>query len=482
MRRSVGFWAGLGMAAGVLLVGVGVALWASPPDLLRVGSQYAAKMVCSNTFIAGRDPEEVLRIDVQAPGHPILKAIRVRVDREAGEVHANLFGFIGGGLAVWRPGVGCTTVSDQSLTLVKGLQLPPNPPDSRTPEQAWPEGEGLAPNPAVQALLEQDALTGPGMRAVLVVHQGKLIAERYGEGFSVKTPLLGWSMTKTVTAMLIGRLIQEGRLSLDQTELLSPRTPSDGREKIPLSSLLSMDSGLHFNEEYGDVSDVTRMLYLEPDMAQFVAAQALDHPVGAVFNYSSGTSVLLTRLWQDRLGGSALEYPRQALFGPLGLRSAVLETDARGTFVGSSYLYATGQDWARLGWLLAQGGRWNGEQLLPEGYVQWMATPSAASKGEYGQGQVWRWGPQGQTPEGQNPNLAFVLPDDLFLMRGHDGQTVSIMPSRGLVVVRMGLTPSKLKYQPQPLVEAILKTLPQESGPTPASVEAAAPAAPASSP
>ena len=134
-----------------------------------------------------------------------------------------------------------------------------------------------------------------------------------------------------------------------------------------------MSSGLAFDEDYGDVTDVTRMLYLEPDMAAFAAGKPLAQPVGSHFNYSSGSSVLLARLWQDAAPGAALDWPRAQLFGPLGMRSAVMEADARGTFVGSSYLYATGRDWARFGLLLLQDGQWDGRALLPPGWVQWMS-------------------------------------------------------------------------------------------------------------
>ena len=139
---------------------------------------------------------------------------------------------------------------------------------------------------------------------------------------------------------------------------------------------------------------------------------------------------------------------------------AIIEADARGTLVGSSYMYATAQDWARYGQFLLQDGVWNDQRLLPEGFVNTISSPSLASKGEYAQGQFWRWGPQGATPEGQNPDGRFNLPADTFWMRGHDGQTVAIVPSQQLVVVRLGLTPQSLHYQSQALLSELLKALP----------------------
>lgn len=141
------------------------------------------------------------------------------------------------------------------------------------------------------------------------------------------------------------------------------------------------------------------------------------------------------------------------------MASAVLEADARGTFVGSSYLYATARDWARFGELLRNDGVWEGRQILPEGYVAWMREAAPASNGEYGRGHVWLHGPTADTPEGQDPDAGFDLPDDAFWLLGHDGQSTVVIPSRGLVVVRLGLTPSGLGYKPQVLVEALVKVL-----------------------
>jgi CubicO group peptidase (beta-lactamase class C family) len=325
----------------------------------------------------------------------------------------------------------------------------------------WPEGDGVdAAAPAVAALLANESLAGPGMRALVVVHRGRIVAERYGAGFDASTPLLGWSMTKTVTAALVGTLVRDGRIDIARSALF-PAWAGDGRRAIDAAQLLSMSSGLEFNESYGSVSDVTRMLYLEPDMAGFARQQPLAQPVGSVFNYSSGSSVLLARLWQDAVpGAAALAWPRQALFDPLGMRSAVLEADARGTFVGSSYMYATGRDWARFAQLLLQDGQWNGQALLPAGWVARMRAPSPAAPTEYTQGQMWLHGPRAGTPEGQNPDAGFQLPADTVWMNGHDGQAIAIVPSRQLAVVRLGLTPSKLRHRPQRLVQALLQALP----------------------
>jgi CubicO group peptidase (beta-lactamase class C family) len=455
----------------LLLLALAFALWVKPPDIVRVGANYSAKIVCSNVFLAGRDPDEVLRDDVQAPGVALLHLMRVSVDRERRVVRAGLFGFIGDGLAVARPGTGCAAVPDGNLAFAThvssgaaaagfaGAAPEAAVPETSAPEvsaganAAWPLGDAVTTTAALDRLLADDALAGPGVRAIVVADHGRIVAERYGAGFSAATPLLGWSMTKSVVAGLVGILLKEGRLTLDQSAGWS--AADGGRERIRISDLLAMISGLRFNEAYGAVSDVTRMLYLQPDMAGFARAQPLAHPAGEYWSYSSGTANILARIVQDAAGRLGAAYPREKLFKPLGMTSATIETDEDGTLVGSSYMYATARDWAKYGQFLLQDGVWRGQEMLPRGYVAMMATPVAASGGQYGHGLVWLWGSDAIVP-GKNPDTAFGIPADTFWMEGHDGQSVAVIPSREVVIVRLGLTPARDHYQPQPLVKAVL--------------------------
>ncbi|WP_421912322.1 serine hydrolase domain-containing protein [Mesorhizobium sp.] len=437
-------------------------LYIAPPELIRVGSGYSAKIVCSNVFLAGRDARQVLAVDVQAPGNPLLRLMWVSVDKNRGTVSAGLLGELGKSVAIARDGVGCASVPDGNLSKARQTKLRAEPsaaPQDVSADALWPDGERVdaSKNPVISKLLDDTALTGSGMRAVVVVKNGRIVAERYGDGFSRKTPLLGWSMTKTVNAAIIGTLVKDGKMAVTNQGLFGP-WKADGRAAISLADMMAMSSGLQFNEDYGDVADVTRMLYLEPDMAGFAASKPLAADVGKVFSYSSGTAVMLSRLWQDAIGDKdkALAWPRTALFDPLGMHSAVLETDEQGTFVGSSYLYASAHDWARFGQFLLQGGVWNGNAILPAGFVDWMREPAPASKA-YGKGQVWIEGPGDE--ENPGAGVAAGLPKDTFWMEGHDGQTVTIIPSEQLVVVRLGLTPAKLGYRPQAMVGALVKAL-----------------------
>lgn len=429
----------------------------SPPQLLRVGSGYAAKIVCSNVFLAGRDPADVLATDVQAPGHPLLRLMRQSVDYEDKTVTASLLGIFAPGHAAYREGFGCAGVPDGDFDtarqVVGDVALPPHA-GAPAPDAPWPDGEVRADDARLGAILDDQALLGPGVRGVVVIHDGRLAGERYGAGFSAQTPLLGWSVTKTVNAALIGRVMQERRLSPTQARLF-PEWSADARAQITVADLLAMQSGLVFNEDYGDVTDVTRMLFLEPNMARYAASFPLEANPGEKFSYSSGTAVLLSHIFMNALSDrwQALAYPATALFVPLGMRSAVMETDETGIFVGSSYMYATARDWARFAQLLLNDGTWKGARLLPEGYVAAMGTPSSASNGEYGQAQTWIDGP------GRDPDSKYGLPEDTFWMLGHDGQSIAVIPSRNIAVIRLGLTPSRLGYRPQELVKRVVEAI-----------------------
>jgi len=462
-------------AVAIVLGGGALALYVAPPELLRVGAAYSAKMVCSNVFLAGRDAQAVLNDDVQAPGNPILKLMRASVYREQQLVRTGFFGFIGKGVAVYRPGTGCAVVPDGDVARAAQYRFTPAAVPAPDAQLAWPQGSQAQTVAAVQALVDQDALAGPGARGIAVIHHGQLIAQRYGAGFDASTRLLGWSMTKTVSAALVGMQVGDGKLAMSQKGFW--HAGGDQRAAITLADLMAMSSGLQYNEGYGAVSDVTRMLYLEPDMAAYTAAQPATAAPGKVWNYSSGTTVLLSRLWQQAASGvtpdglaasdgapssallASLAIPQQRLYGPLGMSSAVMEADARGNLVGSSYMYATAQDWARFAQFLLQDGVWQGKRLLPEGFVANMQKVAPASGGQYGQGQLWRWGPEGSTPEGQDPDAPFHLPPDTYWMEGHDGQSIAIVPSKELVLVRLGLTPHDLHYQPQHLLAAVIKAV-----------------------
>ena len=417
------------------------------PELLPLVSAYAAKTVCSNVFIAKRDADAVIRTDVQFALHSVTKFVKIDIDTENRRVEAAIFGLFTKRYAGYAEGRGCTIVlKDEIADRAAAPRL--SPPAAR--DALWPTGETaqLSDDRRLRAALNDPVLQGPGMRAIVVVHDGRIVGETYGEGFNASTPLLGWSMTKAVNAALVGMVIKDGKLSLDQKGLF-PQWAGDARAEISVADLMAMVSGLEFNEDQGLVNDPARMEFVMRDAAAFARDKALVAAPGTTFHYGSGSSVLLARIWQNAIGAAARSYPQERLFKPLGMTSAVLESDPSGTFLGEGFLYANAHDWARFGELLRLGGVWNGQQLLPPGFVDYMRSPAPASnQGHgpvYGRGQLWL-----------APGLGFALPVDTFMLNGHLRQTITIIPSRKLVILRMGLTREDIGYSNAKLLYAIV--------------------------
>ena len=414
-----------------------------------VGSGYSAEILCGAVFVSGRDEGTVTAEDLTGPGFELLRYFRKRVERDEKRATASFHG-LASQTAVFRDGFGCTRLDGETeagLVAAPGLSPMP-PPDSET---LWPEGERVdlaasgegidrpALNAGVEtAFAEPDPAHPRNTRALVVVHRGRIVAERYAPGFDKDMPLIAWSMTKGATNALIGLRVKDGKLAVtDQALLPEWRGEGDQRGNISLDDLLRMSSGLAFDESYDDpLADVTRMLFVADDMAKFAASKPLLHAPGLYWDYSSGTSVLLARVLRETFASEAdyLRYPRQRLFGPLGMRSAVLETDASGTLVGSSLLYASARDFARLGLLFLHDGVWQGERLLPEGWVGYTLTPTKSAPDESYGAQMWLKLPESDG-YGEPP-----MPDDAFYFLGHDQQIVAIVPSRDLVIVRLGLT------------------------------------------
>jgi len=283
-------------------------------------------------------------------------------------------------------------------------------------------------------------------RAVLVLAGGRIVAERYGPGFGRDTRLIGWSMSKSITAVLIGLLVSDGRLRLDQSVPIPAwQRSGDARGEITLRQLLQMRSGLRHTEGGSPLwrSDEVRMLFLDgrDDMAAYAEAQPLEDEPGRRFEYSSATTVILADLAARALTESpdparrrqaVAEYLRARLLEPTGLRSMAPEYDAAGTLIGSSLIFATARDWGRFGEFLRNGGAVRGAQILPRGWIEFMTRPSPRNPG-YG-AQLWLNRPQ---PDG-SVVLPSRAPADLFACVGHRGQYVLVSPHQKLTIVRLG--------------------------------------------
>lgn len=410
----------------------------------------SAKRLCSSIFVSGRDQAEVLGSELNDSN---TAQMMIDVDRDAGVVETRILGQVTN--VLHRPGLGCTLVKGTTIEALREQFDADAYPAVTTFESAWPIGDTVvlpatvdgidleAVNSAVDKTFD-DIVEGQEIntRGVVVAHRGRIIAEKYAAPFDAGVPQLGWSMTKTVTGALTGILVGDGRLEVDAPAGVDAwSSAEDPRQAVTLSDLLHMSSGLEFSEVYtaGSVSDVIVMLYARADTGGFAASKALAFEPGARWSYSSGTTNVISRIQRARFASQQdyFNFPRERLFNRLGMSSAVLEPDASGVFVGSSYMYATPRDWAKIGQLYLDDGVWNGERILPEGWVEFSLTPAnAAPRGNYG-AQVWlnRGGGDGPPPRED-------LPPSMFYLSGFEGQNVAVVPELELVVVRMGLTRS----------------------------------------
>ena len=403
----------------------------------KVATGYTAKVVCSNHYLTGQSLETAM---AELPDNPLVPFLRVRLEKDG--LSATLWGWAAKQKAIYRPRLGCTLMAGKGPfeTRMPSLPAPPAP----DPAASWPQGaRPPAPDARLAPVLDKwFAEVNPDnprrTRAIVVVKDGQIIAERYAEGYGQDTPFLGWSMTKSVTHALLGILVQQGKLDIHQPAPVPEwAAPDDPRHAITPDQLMRMSSGLEFNEDYGDLTvGVTQMLYNSSDMGAYAANMPLAAPPDTVWNYSSGTANILSRIIRQQLGGDVADYwafPQKTLFHRIGVNSAVLEPDASGAFVGSSYMYATARDWARFGLLYLQDGVWDGQRILPEGWVDYARTPTPPSHGQYG--ALW-WLNQGS---GDSKEWEGV-PDDAYAAEGHDGQYVVVIPSRNMVIVRLGVS------------------------------------------
>ena len=387
---------------GVLLlaaVGFGVVRGPTLLQTVRLGAAYAAKTACSGVFISGRSLESIHATDMNAAPIPISM---IHVDESERSVTVKL-GPISR-TAIYRENCGCTVAQEMTVEELRSQSVgDPFAQPEELEDVAWPMGNATALTPAPQDI-DTDALSAAldfafaepypekkrGTRGMIVVYDGNLVAERYADGYHKDMPITSWSMTKTITATLVGILSGDGKLDVHASAAV-PEWAGEGDERaaITLDQLLRMSSGLKFQEEYSSTpSDVVRMLYESPDAGAFAARMPLAAKPDTKWSYSSGTTNIISRIVRDAVGGDQENYyrfVRQRLFDPLGMARTTMEADASGTLVGSSFMYSTPRDWARFGQFLMQDGVWNDQRILPEGWVDYMTTPTpAAHQGQYG--------------------------------------------------------------------------------------------------
>lgn len=336
--------------------------------------------------------------------------------------------------AFYRDGVGVAlSLTDDDITKTY-LKPKRSIPDNKTP---YPYGNGsqidtLFQNVDYKQVQETvNSIFGRNQtRAAVVIYKDHIIAEKYDKGFTKDSRILGWSMTKSVLSTVYGVLQHQGKLNVNDPAPVAS-WQSDDRKNITINNLLQMNSGLEWDENYDEISDVTKMLFLERDMTKMQENKPLAGPIDASWNYSSGTTNLLSGILRDQFNTHQeyLDFWYTELIDKIGMNSMIVETDLAGNYVGSSYAWATPRDWGKFGLLYLHRGNWNGEQLFSESWTDYVATPTNTSNGQYG-AQFWL-NAGGRLPD---------VPKNMFFADGYQGQRVYIFPDQDLVVVRMGLS------------------------------------------
>jgi hypothetical protein len=424
-------------------------------SLLPIITGYAAKNLCSDVFLSNRKPEDVEAIDLN---FSFIKYTKNRVNYDEKSVTSHFLW--GKSKAIYRPGFGVTLLRGISEENLRKSRYPSGgEPGYSQDTIKWPLGNILPVkntgidttklNAIARKLITDNAYKGNAF-AFMVVHKGVPVAEAYKPQFNQKTRFLSWSMAKSFINAMVGILVKQGKLDIMQPTGLD-EWKNDERSKITLNDLMQMQSGLKWNEDYGNRSDVTLMLHCESDMGHFALDRPVAYPAGTHWYYSSGATNIVSYLIRKKFSNDSLYYvfANNKLFNKIGAPDAVLEVDPTGTRIGSSYLYATARDYARFGLLFENDGVFNGERILPEGWVKYTTSVASASKGIYGSFFWLNWG-----------RSLPSAPEDMFACDGHDGQHIYILPTQQLVVVVLGYSPtSKGGMDTNGLLKDILGTL-----------------------
>lgn len=420
-------------------------------DVPKVATGFVANVLCSETFVSGLDPRRnFVETNDAMPGTSLITwAMEYQVDRVRKDVTVTLFG-IGRSHAVYRgEGLGCTLEHGAGFAAVE-------PPADHGQPALLPEiaGASIVPpqSPSFAAALDR-AFTEPAQppyrrtRAVVVMKSGRVIAERYADGIGPETPLLGFSMTKSVISALTGVLVRQGKLKLDgPAPVAAWKDPDDPRHTITVDQLLRHTAGLALGSSLqaslgSAFEPVNRMKFVESDMAAYAESIPIETAPGTAWNYHDGNILILSHLIRKAAGGTAegaLHFARRELFAPLGMRHVVLQLDGSGTIEGSSEMLASARDWARFGQLYLNDGVAGGKRILPEGWVNYTATATPNAWVGIGAGF---WTNRGDS-FGANFRVTHGWPRDAFFAKGTIGQYTIVIPSERLVIVRLGRSPN----------------------------------------
>lgn len=397
---------------------------------LNIITGYSAKNMSSSVFLADRSLQFTDSTDNNFS--PINLATD-NINLEKKTATSSVFGLLTR-TAIYREGLGSVLITDDFDSAKEPLIPKRSNPDNTT---SFPFGNADQKD-SVLATVDYNKLhktvenlftNNTQTRAVLVIHKNQIIAEQYDNGFTKNSRILGWSMTKSIMSTVFGIMQTQGKINVFDKAPISV-WQNDERKNITINNLLQMNSGLEWDENYNEISDVTKMLFLEKDMTKIQSKKPLAGKPNESWNYSTGTSNLLSGIIRNTFKNHQeyLDYWYSEFIDKIGMNSMLVETDMTGNYVGSSYAWATPRDWAKFGLLYLNKGNWNGEQLFNPSWIDYITTPTNGSDGTYG-GHFWL------NAEGQFPDV----PKNMFYASGYQGQFVFVFPDQDLVVVRMGL-------------------------------------------
>lgn len=470
----------LGLAI-IILVILGLVAYFLIARVAPIGAGYKAKMLCSHLFVANRSAESILENELE-PFNPLLKYVDAEIDYENKSVTATAFGVVTR-RAVFNECLGCTIIppswQPEQLKFAAAC-VAPEPADPAT--IPWPTGdldaEGVFPDELdsekLDAALEK-AFAEPNpekprrTRAVVVLYRGRIVAERYAPGFTRDTRMHGWSMTKSITSALVGILVGQGKFDVnDPAPIPEWRTPGDPHGGITIDHLLHMSAGFDFHHDLNPTGQRQQALFGAIDSTKYSIECPLEVEPGSRWEYANANPHSLWRIMRDTIGNDEdyLKFPRRALFNRIGMRSALIEPDPYGNLIGTSFGWATARDWARFGLLYLNDGVWESERILPEGWVEYTRTPAPAAPYKLYGALFWlnagakEFSHLTREDKGMRNVPPYPkLPEDTYFASGHDGQTVAIIPSREMIVVRLGLSRSPETWDLERFLADVLAAL-----------------------
>lgn len=418
---------------------------------LDIVTGYSAKSVASNMFLSKRTLQSVEKID---NNFSLIKDATNTVDTINKTVSSELYG-LKKNTAIYREGLGAVVINDKynenEKVIIPNRTIKNNPSfpffDNDSSSFSFENIDYNTLNNFIDSYFDEKK--AEKTYSILAIYKNKIIAEKYAKPFNKKSIFLGWSMTKSIVGTMYGVMQKKGIIDINSKVNLD-EWKNDDRKNITYNNLLQMNSGLEWTEDYNKVCDVTKMLYLDYDMSKRQINKKLVGKPNNSWYYSSGTTNLLAGILMKKYFSSQQEYLDfwyNELIDKIGMNSMLIETDLAGNFVGSSYAWANTRDWAKLGLLYLNKGNWNGEQIIDSTWVEYATTATNTSNGEYG-AQIYL----------NKGKILSDVPEDTYFFDGYQGQRVFIIPSKDLVVVRLGID-NTTKTDFNHLLNGIIKTI-----------------------